>query len=282
MANLPPNDPRSPKIVTTETVTERAVPTSQVVVQKRPSNSGPLIVGLSLVALVLVAGYFMTRKPEPDVTTVSVNNRPVVNPTAVETRVVVTEDSRPADVDVFVEATERDITVLSRPDDAANQAEIAAIREGMEQLRRADAADAAAVRADLEAKIARLRASNSASTTVTTTDTGTATVATTAPTGAPANTPAMNPGESSGVESADLDGLNKRVDDASALIGQLQSTAAPTAAEQVKALQEQLVKVQEEMAKLSAATGQEQVDMLASVESQVASLEQSVKSVPVQ
>lgn len=282
MATLPPNDPRAPKVVRHEKVTHETVPATGVIVEKRTvarrSNAGAWIVGLCLLVLVFVLGYSLTDKePEPNVTSVTVNN-PTPRPTAVETRVVNNDVSSPPDVDVFVESAERDIVVLSRPDNAENQAEIAAIRQRMEELRRADAASAAAIRAEVEASMARLRASGTASTT---TETGTVPATATTTTSATTVAPADASASTVGVDVETLGVLQKRVDDASAMVGQLQSTAAPTAAEQMTALQEQLAKVQGDMASLSTTTGQEQMDMLAALEAEVASLEEGVKAVPI-
>lgn len=279
MATPPSDDPNRPKVIRTETVTTTPTPRPTVVVEDR-STTKAWIAGLSVLAIALVIGMlFMSQdKDESDTTRVSVNQpvSPAANPTVVETRVV-TESVEPADVDIFVETTERDIAVLSRPDDAANQAEIAAIRQRMEDLRRADAAEVAAIRAELEASVTKLRAASTTSTTVTTSDSGVTAVTTTQP-----GTQTEVTTTGAGLDPATLDELNKRVADASALVGQLQSTAAPEAAQQVQELQTDLADVQEGMAKLSAATGQEQIDMVATVETDIASLEQAVKSVPVQ
>jgi DNA repair exonuclease SbcCD ATPase subunit len=241
------------------------------------SNSKAWITGLSVLAIALLVGFLWAANKEerPERTDVTVNN------TEVESRPTVSSEGPTAaqdteDVQVFVTTTERSIERLSRPDDAANQAEVEAIRARMEDLRQADQEQARAIRQELQASIARLESQAAApQTNITnvTTD-GEDTTVTTQTSGSTTVDASQN--------QAALDQLTKRIDETSAALGQLEMTATPEAAAEVTRLSESLAALRTKLSEVSLVSGPQQATMISQLDGDLASIESAVTSVPIQ
>lgn len=285
MPNPPGNplDPSRPIVVQSksETVVRETVP----VLQEDHSGKKAWIAGLAVLAFALLIGLLWSgnKEDKPERTDVTVNNTEMsTSKDAPDTTVIATDRvvTAPAeDVQVFVTTTEATMARLSRPDDAANQAELEAIRMRMEDLRQADQEQARAIRQELEQSIARLEAqaanAPAAQTTSTTvsTDGDDTTVTTETSNGDAA---------SAAAQKAELDKLAKRIEDSTALLSQLEQTAAPQAAADVTKLNDNLATVRTKFSDAEAATGTAQSKLISEVDSELATLESAITSVPVQ